>query len=326
MDWFQAESIPARFYSSMEQQQHHHHQHSDTTVVDPGTSIGLHSRGAELPSISNVWGFDDTPQVTPNWTEQQHVPRHGWRACGKGTSIEAQQAAAMFPTSTTAPADDAARFVRAGGPGLLVAAHGNTKAVPVSSTVAVDDPSHLVLQRKKKATTNNNIASTLASYSPEGMMPSVSSDGDYLGMTASSEDMDNMTGLANGAVGAVEGLANGSITTPSGSGFGGDVATSLSNDGDIVTSPIVAAKQPKKKSGRPRAPKKKAKAGAAAAGGGGAPRRRRVPRKVKRPRAAEVGLGADGRERAMGLLMALVDSPLSEEFHKPVIQLHPEVR
>lgn len=79
----------------------------------------------------------------------------------------------------------------------------------------------------------------------------------------------------------------------------------------------VARPTPKKKPARPRAPKKKAKPPAA-------PIRR--TRKVKKPRPPDVLLGAGGRERAMALLRALVNSPLSEEFRKPVIQLHPEVR
>lgn len=79
----------------------------------------------------------------------------------------------------------------------------------------------------------------------------------------------------------------------------------------------VARPTPKKKPARPRAPKKKVKPQAA-------PIRR--TRKVKKPRPPDVPLGPGGRERAMALLRALVNSPLSEEFRKPVIQLHPEVR
>ena len=73
---------------------------------------------------------------------------------------------------------------------------------------------------------------------------------------------------------------------------------------------------PKKKPRGPRAPKKKAKPPAA-------PMRRAV--KVKKPRPPEVPLGENGRERAMDLLRLLVGSPLSEEFHRPVVQMHPEV-
>lgn len=78
-------------------------------------------------------------------------------------------------------------------------------------------------------------------------------------------------------------------------------------------------KHPKKKSGRPRAPKKKGKQG------GAVDARPRVLRKIKRPRPPEVALGASGRDRAMAMLCSLVDSPLSDEFHKPVLHLHPEV-
>lgn len=80
---------------------------------------------------------------------------------------------------------------------------------------------------------------------------------------------------------------------------------------------VIARPTPKKKPAKPRAPKKKVKPQAA-------PIRR--TRKVKKPRPPDVPLGAGGRERAMALLRALVNSPLSEEFRKPVIQLHPEVR
>lgn len=79
---------------------------------------------------------------------------------------------------------------------------------------------------------------------------------------------------------------------------------------------VAARSTPKKKARGPRAPKKKAKAPAA-------PIRRAL--KIKKPRSAEVPLGENGRERAMNVLRMLVDSPLSEEFHKPVLQLHPEV-
>lgn len=54
-------------------------------------------------------------------------------------------------------------------------------------------------------------------------------------------------------------------------------------------------------------------------------RRRRVV-KVKRARPAEMPLGEGGRERAMDILRLLAASPLSEEFRKPVVQMHPEVR
>lgn len=87
---------------------------------------------------------------------------------------------------------------------------------------------------------------------------------------------------------------------------------------DAGVVPSRAAKPPpKKKPSRPRTPKKKTKSPA--------PPVRRV-RKVKRPHPPEASLGPNGRERAMAMLRALVDSPLSEEFHKPVVQLHPEVR
>lgn len=79
---------------------------------------------------------------------------------------------------------------------------------------------------------------------------------------------------------------------------------------------------PKKKSRGPRVPKKKPLKPANTTST--TPVRRRA-HKVKKTRPAEVALGENGRERAMALLRLLVDSPLSDEFHKPVTQLHPEV-
>lgn len=92
--------------------------------------------------------------------------------------------------------------------------------------------------------------------------------------------------------------------------------------GDVLLAPSAPAPPPtrpapKKKSGRARAPKKKAKAPVA-------PVRRTL--KVKKRHPPEVPLGANGRERAMAMLRMLVNSPLSEEFQRPVIQMHPEVR
>ncbi|CAM9618754.1 unnamed protein product, partial [Ectocarpus sp. 4 AP-2014] len=67
--------------------------------------------------------------------------------------------------------------------------------------------------------------------------------------------------------------------------------------------------------------KKKPKVGAAADG----PVRRRRVVKVKKARPPEVGLGERGRERSMDILRLLAGSPLSEEFRKPVVLLHPEL-
>ncbi|CAM9504661.1 unnamed protein product, partial [Ectocarpus fasciculatus] len=71
--------------------------------------------------------------------------------------------------------------------------------------------------------------------------------------------------------------------------------------------------------------KKKPKVGAAAAAATDGPVRRRRVVKVKKARPPEVGLGERGRERSMDILRLLAGSPLSEEFRKPVVQLHPEL-
>lgn len=86
-------------------------------------------------------------------------------------------------------------------------------------------------------------------------------------------------------------------------------------------SPGTARAAAKKK---PRGPRKK-KPKVVASSADGPVRRRRVI-KVKKARPAEVPLGEGGRERAMDILRLLAGSPLSEEFRKPVVQLHPEVR
>eukprot|EP00752_Nemacystus_decipiens_P011440 g10160.t1 len=91
-----------------------------------------------------------------------------------------------------------------------------------------------------------------------------------------------------------------------------------------------AARAPPKK--KPRGPRKKRpKVVASAAGaesgvhGVGGPVRRRRLIKVKRARPAELPLGEGGREKAMDILRLLAGSPLSEEFRRPVVQLHPEL-
>lgn len=87
---------------------------------------------------------------------------------------------------------------------------------------------------------------------------------------------------------------------------------------DVGVVPSRASKpQSKKKPSRPRTPKKKAKSAAAPV---------RQLRKVKRKYPPEMSLGPNGRARALAVIQRLVDSPLSDEFHKPVVQLHPEVR
>lgn len=85
------------------------------------------------------------------------------------------------------------------------------------------------------------------------------------------------------------------------------------------------ARAPAKK--KPRGPrKKKPKVAAGAGADGGGPVRRRRVIKVKRARPAELPLGDGGREKAMDILRLLAGSPLSEEFRRPVVQMHPEVR
>ncbi|CAM9274398.1 unnamed protein product, partial [Choristocarpus tenellus] len=74
---------------------------------------------------------------------------------------------------------------------------------------------------------------------------------------------------------------------------------------------------PKKKARKPRPSRPKKSTGVSN------PVRKR--RKVKTPRPPDVPLGEGGREKAMGVLRALVENPLSDEFHKPVTELHPEL-
>ncbi|CAM9297523.1 unnamed protein product, partial [Discosporangium mesarthrocarpum] len=84
----------------------------------------------------------------------------------------------------------------------------------------------------------------------------------------------------------------------------------------IPSAPAACRPPPKKKARKARTPRPKKPAPTNVV---------RKRRKIKSPRPPEVPLGSGGRERAMKILQALVDNPLSDEFHKPVTQMHPEL-
>lgn len=147
-----------------------------------------------------------------------------------------------------------------------------------------------------------------ASFSPGRMMEPRG----YSGMVGISPELDlgfTGSGEETAAASATNNFMSTTSSTP---------AQRVGDDTEDAVVPSRASKaQPKKKPSRPRTPKKKTKSSALPA--------RRV-RKVKKPHPTEVPLGSNGRERAIAVIRALVDSPLSDEFHKPVVQLHPEVR
>lgn len=293
----------------------------DSEVVAGGSSMSeLHqdsrrvaaaAAAAPLNAVqqqAGLYAFGGASSSNNGWTEQQqHVPAgHAWQAHGLSTG---EQASALLQNNT---------------PALAGAAEAYAGALPNGDLFAGVSPSCATHRNGIIDGSNNGSPTSIPSYSPEGMMPAPSisdsllagmlpvGDEDYVGSSASIGGCGASGGVPRGAPDNTSAAFD--CTSSSHTPVEQDAAW-----GVLEPSSTVASKpQPKKKLGRPRVPKKKGKPAVS-------PAPRRVPRKIKRPRPPEVGLGAGGRERVMGLLRSLVDSPLSDEFHKPVVQLHPEV-
>lgn len=136
--------------------------------------------------------------------------------------------------------------------------------------------------------------------------------------------------LSQGSPGTASAVLVGGSTTPpppAGKSPGGSSpSVGTTSPGGTAAAAAAARTTPTKKKPRgPRKKKPKLASPAAPLGGAEGPVRRRRVVKVKRERAEEVPLGEKGRESAMNIVRLLAGSPLSEEFRKPVVQLHPEV-
>lgn len=294
----------------------------DSEVIASGSSMAeLHhdshrvagNTSAPLNSVqqAGLWGFGGPSSSKNGWTEeqQQHVPAgHGWQDHMPSTG---EQAPALLQNDTPA---------LAGTPGAYAGTFPNDDLFPGVRASSAAQRNGIV------GTSSNGSPMSMTSYSPEGMMPAPSISDSLLSMLPVDDEECVSSGVSIEGSGVTGGVPRGALDSTI-AAFDGDctataASTPLEPDapwGVLEPSPTVATKpHPKKKLGRPRAPKKKGKPVAS-------PPPRRVSRKIKRPRPPEVALGAGGRERAMGLLRSLVDSPLSDEFHKPVVQLHPEV-
>lgn len=246
---------------------------------------------------SGVWGFGGGAFSSRNgWTEQERAGHHSWNTGGDRTSGAVDQPSFAFQNNESV---------------------GGACSVPGGGRSGQDD---LLLHRPldggrdgDDGARNGNTVRNEMTYEATalGMMPAAS-------MCDPVKSAGGCSGGVSG-VGSSSSTANGGSVPVDNSGTTGTPVQQL--DDPAAPSSAVASnnKHPRKKSGRPRPPKKKAKQG------GAADARPRVRRKIKRPRPPEVGLGAGGRDRAMAMLCALVDSPLSDEFHKPVLHLHPEV-
>ena len=139
--------------------------------------------------------------------------------------------------------------------------------------------------------------------------------------TATTASAAGLVAVGGGMVGAGQQQQQQQLLGIAGSGYPAHLTDASPSPGANTATTTAAAAggarpTPKKKPRGPRGPKKKPKPPMA-------PVRRAM--KVKKPRPPEVPLGENGRERAMSLLRLLVGSPLSEEFRRPVVQLHPEV-
>lgn len=296
-DWVHSETLP-RFAGAMENLGS-----SNSAPNGPSSSMLRAAPQQQQQRVPNLdsWGIvqrEGSSAGGHSWLPQPSSNLTGWSGTGGPPPSEAMPAA-------NAPSQVAAL----GDIGGAVAAHPYFPVATATTTAARENAGVTLLTT---ATPRNGNGSTQQASS-------------YLsGTTFESSDEPRMVGVDGQVEVGLDGarpppsetapIFLSSPSPPQGGGAAGDVSLLSAT---TPPAPPPSRPAPKKKPPRVRAPKKKAKAPVA-------PVRRTL--KVKKRHPPEVPLGAKGRERAMALLRLLVNSPLSEEFQRPVIQMHPEVR
>lgn len=305
MDWVRAESVPR--YSSME-----HQRAGDSNAADTTTTSALpHEAHSPIPAF-DAWGFSGGSSAAGrrNSWDEEGGGRHGW------------------PPGEPAPPLP--------GTGISLVEH-DTVSAQGSSTAGAGSATDFAGRSSNLDLFDNTAAAFMPAAMPvarngvscvDSPLGAVYSTGTILESSEYTSASSGMVGGVHSETGFESSGTQGSLSMMAPTAFVSEMSMGLSGVGQqeeakgeagAAATARAAKAAPKKKPRGPRTPKKKAKAPAAP------PARRQVRRKVKRPRPPEVSLGPNGRERAMAMLRALVDSPLSEEFHKPVVQLHPEV-